>query len=521
MNSFLEKFAGKVTGVLSGLDRLVLRGSLLRLCRVDGIYLLLTLGEVPLERFSDHSKWMTKRVVQASLAPAKREKRPIRWLPSSKISKEKVALEIMDADGVTDGLICVLTSLEPCSTYRMYVSKAGKLCVVPHRGKCQFLYHYMIHPVFGFMSARVQTWLPFNVQICLNGREWLGRQLDRAGLGYERVGNCFPWLEGFERAQQLMDTQLQTDWPVALDAIAAQINPCLRDVLAPFLGSYYWSVYQSEWATDIVFADDSTLGELFPRYLGGGLSAFNSLDVMRFLGHENKVTRHGRLRIDFAGDVRSDVQGRSEGFRIKHRIDGNLLKAYRKLQNLLRIEFMMQDVRGYKAYRPRGETKGLAWQRLRKGTADLHRRCQISHRGNERYLEALASLDDSTSLGELFGEISRPAQLGTQRVRALNPFAQGDLDLLEAAGRGEFALRGFRNRDLRELLFPSGSASPVDARRQAASITRKIRLLRAHKLVKKVPKTHRYQLTAKGRKIITAVLTVRDASTQSLQKTAA
>jgi hypothetical protein len=69
--------------------------------------------------------------------------------------------------------------------------------------KCLHLYHYLIHPVFGFMNARIQTWFPFRIQICLNGREWLARSMDAAGLRYVRQDNCFPWIEDFPAAQRL------------------------------------------------------------------------------------------------------------------------------------------------------------------------------------------------------------------------------------------------------------------------------------------------------------------------------
>ena len=82
-----------------------------------------------------------------------------------------------------------------------------------------FLYHYSIHPEFGFMNARIQTWFPFPIRICLNGREWLSRQMEAAGLEYLRAGNCFPWIADFERAQALMEEQRAVHWADVLDCI--------------------------------------------------------------------------------------------------------------------------------------------------------------------------------------------------------------------------------------------------------------------------------------------------------------
>jgi hypothetical protein len=74
------------------------------------------------------------------------------------------------------------------------------------------------------MNARLQTWFPFNIQICMNGREWLARELRRRGSGFRRADNCFTWLGNPELAQRLMNEQLEMNWPVALGAIAQRLN---------------------------------------------------------------------------------------------------------------------------------------------------------------------------------------------------------------------------------------------------------------------------------------------------------
>ena len=96
-------------------------------------------------------------------------------------------------------------------------------------------------------------------------------------------------------------------------------------------------------------------------------------------------------------------------------------------------------------------------------------------------------------------------------VRALNPLSESDAALLSHIARGEFILNGFRNRDIRALLFPAASRDSDQQRRQSAKVTRLLRLLRAHGLIHKIPKTHRYQLNPKGRTAITALLAARQA----------
>ena len=62
----------------------------------------------------------SKQLKEASCAQAHRENRPVIYLPSSKMNKEEQALKIVQQDGVRNGLICVLTAVEPCQTYEIF-----------------------------------------------------------------------------------------------------------------------------------------------------------------------------------------------------------------------------------------------------------------------------------------------------------------------------------------------------------------------------------------------------------------
>ena len=86
--------------------------------------------------------------------------------------------------------------------------------------------------------------------------------------------------------------------------------------------------------------------------------------------------------------------------------------------------------------------------------------------------------------------------------------------------RGDFSLTGFGNRDLRFHFYPAVKDKPKQ-RTEMAAVGRRLRLLRAHGLIAKVPKTHRYVVTEKGRNLITALLAARNASTEKLTALAA
>lgn len=522
MQRFVAKHAEHVIGVLSGFDRLVFRGTMRALCSRGGLMSYLWAVQVRLTDFAEHALRLTEQLKEASLLLARQTGRPVQYLTSAASTKEDIARGIAVADRIDRGLICVLTAVEPCWSFEIVRDRASKrIEAEPRYRKCLHLYHYQIHPRFGFMSARIQTWLPFRIQICVNGREWLARGMDAAGLHYVQRDNCFTWLECPERAQQLMDRQVRADWPVLLSEIARGLNPLHDTMFAAFPMEYYWSTYQSEWATDVMFGKAATLAHLYPRLVQHGLTTFLSPDVMRFLGR--KAPPGGGLPRRLEAEVVSDVKRRPEGVRIKHRVGENSVKMYDKQGSVLRVETTINDVEDFKTFRAPENKPDAApsWQRMRKGVADLHRRAEVSQAANHRYLQALASVEDTTSLGELAARLCRPVRYQRRRVRAINPYAPDDGALLAAISRGEFTLNGLRNRDIRVLLFPKPARSQAEQKRQAAAISRKLHLLRAHRLIRKVPHTHRYLLTKAGRIAVTALITARNACTLELTKLAA
>ncbi len=216
------------------------------------------------------------------------------------------------------------------------------------------------------------------------------------------------------------------------------------------------------------------------------------------------------------------MRTRAEGTRVKHRLNRNALKMYDKQQSVLRVETTINDPRDMKVYRRAEGNPDSAkrWRPLRKGVADLHRRAKLSQAANQRYFEKLAAVDDSRTLQELVGPLCRPVTWQGKRMRAIAPLSEGDSKLLRAVDRGEFAIHGFRNRDLRAILYGE-PADAAQARRESAPVTRQIRLLRAHGLIAKVLKTHRYQITDLGRAAITTLLQAQHANAAQLQQLAA
>lgn len=516
MEQFIQKHEKNIIGVLSGWDRLVLRGTLRALAVACGMMDFLSRMGVGLSEFGAYVQETSDQLKQGTYAAARRLCRPNLYVAASGASKEQLARDVADRDGITAGLICLLRCVEPCMTYQVYGNRSKGRYVLERRvRKCLYVYHYWIDPLFGFMSARIQTWFPFSIQVCLNGREWLARQMDRARLAYERRGNCFVWLENVAQAQHLMAAIFRVSWPQVLREVARRLNPAHDEIFRSYRIDYYWSVHQSEWATDILFRSAKGLASIYTPLVRESIALFSSQDVMRFLGK--------KMNPNFAGQVVSQYRRRPEGVRVKHAYKSNSVKVYDKQGSVLRVETTINNPGDFRVFRPKeGDSQGpRAWRKMRKGIADLYRRAQVSHASNQRYLEALASLDTHAPLAKLILPVCQPRIHRGHRVRGLRPWSAQDRALLQAIGSGEFVIQGFRNRDLVARLYPESRRNPCANRRASSRVTRALRMLRQHRVICKIQHTHRYRLTRKGRQIVLAILRFQELTVHRLNAIAA
>jgi hypothetical protein len=519
---FLEHCGDAVTGVLSGFDRLRLRGTLRHLFQPTVMEAYLNACRVLIKDFGTFAQGLTARIKAAAYATAEQAGRPFRFLPSSQTSKEDLARQIARADGLNSGLIAIFSALENCLSYSVRGDRQTKhIHLVLEPRKCLHLYHYFLHPELGLCHVRVQTWFPFTVDVCLNGRERLARQLDAAGVAYRQRDNCFVAVSDPLRAQALLDEQLRTDWPRILGGLLEQAHPLHQEICRPIAQTYYWTASASEYATDLLFRDAASLAALYPRLVQHGLRTFGSPDVMRFLGHRTP-TATGRVAGHFKGEVISDLKHRPEGIRVKHSVNGNSIKMYDKEGSVLRIETTINKTEDFRVFRAKQGDRGgkKSWRPLQRSVGELWRRAEVSAAANRRYLEALASVTNKTPAGVASASVCRPVVRDGRRCRALNPWSEPDAALLQAVSRGEYAINGLRNRDLRRHLWPKPGNARQE-RRRAAAVTRQLRLLRAHGLLRKVSGTHRYVVTENGRRIITAVLAARQADVEQLTALAA
>lgn len=517
METFLARHASVVKGTLSGLDRVRFRGTQRWLANERGLRSWLWKQQVLLKDFKDYALGLTEQIKRATEQIAESAHRPVQYLPSSSQRKEDVAHQIAERDGITQGLVCVLTAVEPCQTFTVGGNKAlQKLVLRAQNGKCLHHYFYWIDDELGWLNVRLQTWFPFTVNIVINGREWLSRQLRKAGIGFERRENCFTDIADVTAAQELMNAQLKTPWARTLDRLLDTIHPSRKTMFGGDQLDYYWSADETEWATDVMFQSPKELAAVYPQLVRHAITTFDCGEVLRFLGKQpwiQKVTQ---------AEIVSHLGTREEGVRVKHAHDRNSVKMYDKQGSVLRVETTLNHTRAMKVFRQREHDPAeapLSWQKLRKGVADLHRRCELSQKCNERYLAAMASVDSPLTLAQATEQVCERTTFHGRPARALNPLSESDARLLAALCHGEFAIHGFRNRDLCErLLGDDLSLTPLQ---KCTKITRLLRLLRAHGLIQKVPKTHRYQLTPTAPETLTALTQARQTSVKKLADLAA
>lgn len=504
---FTQLYQKCIVGVIEGLDRIRFRGTDRMLSNVSGFSIVLHRMGVLRKDFKQWADKTTKALRAHCEEQALNLGIEIRYLPRSNVDKEALAREIAREKGVAqDGSICMFSVVETCIAPTVCPNRETKhLEVVMRSRKCIFLYYYFDHPLVGFGNVRLQTWAPYTVHICLNGRHWLEKQLIAHDIAYVKADNCFPWISDVEQAQLLMNEQLKTDWPTLLNGLVVRMCPPIARLCAPFALTYYWSADETEFATDVMFRSKQELDALFPTLLQHAMRISDCRAVLRFFGKGGETTTRGNV----PKQIQSDCRKRYEGIRVKHWVNENSVKMYNKAGTILRGETTINNPRNFKAFRPANDdtTKPATWQKMRKGTSDLHRRCEVSRQSNGRYLDTLSAAHVEKTLHETAQNVCNRTTQNNRPIRGLNPWNKQDFNLLTFLAKGEWALNGFRNKNLCEWLIPEcGKLSAIKRKKLSAKASRLIAILRAHSLIRKVPKENRYLLTQKGQTFANALI---------------
>lgn len=492
MTSLEERYSGQIVGRLECLDRIVITGTLLGICYAKGMTSWLYGHGIRIFDYTKVVEPLRDQIRQNAEKLARENGLEVEYL-KKKIRKEDRVQKLVAQRGDHPGLVCIFSALETCTKYYPWHNKkTGETYIKADTGKCLHYYFYFIDPQFGLCYLRVPTWAPFRLQFYCNGHDYLARRLDAAGVGYQTADNAFVQIDDWKKAQRIADHFPVRKLHRLLDRLAKRCCP----IQQAFCESYHWSVMQVELASDSVFRRRQDLSPLYSHLTQVSIQAVKAENVFTFLGR--------KLHGNFTGESSGRLQTRIEGTCIKHWLDQKAgVKMYDKLGRILRLETTVNDASFFKHYREvehRDGSTSFKQAPLRKSIYSLPTLIKLMKASNGRYRAFLSELDDSSAGLKQVQRIAEPVQHQGRNQRGFNVLSRGDHDLFLAVARGEFHIQGFTNKALRRLL-PQKSGSQM---------SRLLKRLRVHGLIKKVGRTYKYYFTKLGRATIAAALKLRE-----------
>jgi DNA-binding MarR family transcriptional regulator len=382
--------------------------------------------------------------------------------------------------------------MERCTAFKPHYDKSqNRATLRADDGKCLHYYFYFIDENLGLCYLRVPTWAPFRLQFYFNGHNWLSRQLDDNGFAFNLVDNAFVDISDFEQAQHIADSFNVRRLHRILERYASMCCPVVKQ----FRAGVEWTIMQIEYATDIVFRRREDLQRLYEPLIRTAVHAVKADDVAKFLGRKQV---HG----NFKDELGTDFGTRVEGTRLKHHMAKVSIKMYDKHGLVLRLETTTNDVKFFSHYRTVVHRDGVGRSTkvapVLKSIYSLGVMSGLLSAANRRYSAFLSALDQPNIDLRGLDRLSRSIRHRQRSYRGFNLFHGVDLVLFLAIARGEFTISGFRNQDLQRHMGLKGS-----------QVSRFLKRLRLHGLIKKVGRRYKYYLTDLGRRTIACVLRLR------------
>jgi hypothetical protein len=254
-------------------------------------------------------------------------------------------------------------------------------------------------------------------------------------------------------------------------------------------------VDQCEYATDIVFRKQADLQAIYENLARTAVHTVKPDNIATFLGR--------KLNTLYEGEMGNRFNIRIEGTRIKHTMGPVSIKLYDKFGLILRIETTVNDLTFFKHYREvehRDGSRETKWASMQKTIYSLPALRELLEAANRRYLEFLSAIEDPRAGRNKLDKLSQPVEQEGRRYSGFNLFDPDDENLLCAIVRGEFNISGLQNKTLRRHL----------SERSSSQVSRLLKRLRTHGLVKKVGHTYKYYVTAFGKEVVATALKLRE-----------
>ena len=306
------------------------------------------------------------------------------------------------------------------------------------------------------------------------------------------LDNAFEEISDFDEAQILSDN-------FRVEELHQFLN-ILTDKYLPFLKKYNqtfrWSIMQAEYSTDIIFKKQLDFQLFYQDLIYKVALSVKPDNISTFLGKKFSTQYLGETGNNF-------INSRILGTRIKHRKGDNYIKIYDKFGIILRIETTVNSVTDFQHFRQidkKDGTKTTGIAKMKKSIYSLYALAQVLKASNHRYLEFISSFEDNTQGSKNLLKVSEPVYSADRSLKGFNFFNQFDLKLIYSIARGEFLINGFRNKDIR-IFFKELSSS---------SISRILKRLLLHNIIKRAHKSYKYYLTTLGKAIIATALELKE-----------
>ena len=413
-----ERYSKELDGVLSCYDRIVITGSLYPFCYAQGLTSYLYQQGIRIFDYVKFAEPLRERLRENAETMAQANGIKIEFVRKKDFRKETRIQQILKERGQQPGLVHIIGAMEACSSYLPWHDKTtGKTFLRTGSSKCMTYYFYFIDEQLGLCYLRVPTWCPFRLQFYFNGHNWLANQLKQRGIAYKMLDNAFVHIDDYAVANQLaneFDVELLHQ---RLDEFARQYCPVITDLKLV----YYWSVMQSEYATDIVFKSRDTLQAFYPHLLETLTHAVKPADIATFLGR--------KLNGNYQGEMGNRFNKRWIGTRIKHQMGPVSIKMYDKFNLILRIETTVNNVAFFKQYRQvqhRDGSTTMAWAPMKKTVHSLPALREVLSAANQRYLKFISSIATPQVGVEQLHRLAETRTEDQHRHKGFNLFSEED-----------------------------------------------------------------------------------------------
>jgi hypothetical protein len=338
-------------------------------------------------------------------------------------------------------------------------------------------YFYCVDEDFGPFFLKFCSYFPYNAKLCINGHEYLKRQLLKEGIAFEALDNGIRSCADPQRAQQIAD-----------GLNAARIDALLRKWLARLPHPFTAKDRQAGYRYDVsILQAEFSLTQVLDRPLTGRIFFEEVIRENLDLGRPDQVQLIFNRRVTRRTPGRFRTRVLTEGVTPTLYVDykKTRIKQYHKEGLALRTETTINDTRDF----------GIG-----KRLHNLPALRQIGFQANRRLLDVQTISHDCAVGEEVFRQVTQPIEVAGQRGSALRYGDARVLALFSALLVFRLLPRGFSNRELREHLAPLLGEEPSALTQ--GRMTYQLRRLRLHGLIVRQPGTHRYGVTDMGLRVV-------------------